>query len=189
MHIETITENIKSRRSIFPPSYTDQDITIDTIKAILENANYAPTHRRTEPWRFTVMKGEGLVRLAEFLRERYKNNTAPEAFSQARYEAAGEKVLKANCVIAIHMQPHPDQVPEWEEVAAVACAVQNMWLTATAYGIGAYWSSPGFLDEIGAFLNIPMDHKCLGLFYMGYSNAGDLEAKRTPIEDKTTWLI
>ena len=41
------------------------------------------------------------------------------------------------------MQRDPgERIPEWEELASVACAVQNMWLSATSYGIGAYWSSP-----------------------------------------------
>lgn len=38
------------------------------------------------------------------------------------------------------MQRH-HEVPEWEEVAAVACAAQNMQLVATALGVAGYWSS------------------------------------------------
>lgn len=34
-----------------------------------------------------------------------------------------------------------DSVPLWEEHAAVACAVQNMWLAATAAGVSGYWTS------------------------------------------------
>lgn len=31
--------------------------------------------------------------------------------------------------------------PEWEEMCAVACAVQNMYLMATSLGVAGYWSS------------------------------------------------
>ena len=186
--VEAISQIIRSRRSIFPPSYTSQDIPEEIINTILENANYAPTHKLTEPWRFIVFKGDGLNSLASFFTERYKAITPPESFSQARYEAAGEKVMKSNCVIVINMEVHTDKIPEWEETAAVACAVQNMWLTATAYGIGAYWSSPGVLKELGAYLNLPEDQKCLGLFFMGYHNAPVAAARRTPVENKVTWI-
>ena len=49
---------ISERRSVFPASYTDRKIDKDIILQILENANYAPTHRLTQPWRFKVMEGE-----------------------------------------------------------------------------------------------------------------------------------
>jgi nitroreductase len=47
-------------------------------------------------------------------------------------------------MIAICMarQPHPTKLmPLWEELAACACAVQNMHLMATSLGLAAYWSS------------------------------------------------
>jgi hypothetical protein len=47
-------------------------------------------------------------------------------------------------MIAICMarQPNPDKLmPLWEELAAVACAVQNMHLMSTSLGVAAYWSS------------------------------------------------
>ena len=184
---DIINKTIRSRRSIFPPSYIEKEIPLEIINTILENANYAPTHKLTEPWRFTVFKGESLKKLAFFFSERYRTVTAPEAFSQARYDAAGEKVLKSNCVIAINVELHPDKLPEWEETASVACAVQNMWLTATAYGIGSYWSSPAILTQLGEFAGIDSTQKCLGLFFMGYHDAPEAPARRTPIENKVTW--
>jgi len=37
-------------------------------------------------------------------------------------------------------------MPEWEDQAAVACAVQNLHLMATAMGVAGYWSSGGVGD-------------------------------------------
>ena len=184
---EIINKIIQSRRSIFPPSYIEKEIPVEIINTILENANYAPTHKLTEPWRFIVFKGDSRNKLAGFFSERYKANTPPESFSQARYDAASDKVLKSDCVIAINVELHPEKLPEWEETAAVACAVQNMWLTATSYGIGAYWSSPAILKELGQFLDLPENQKCLGLFFMGYHDAAEVSARRTPVEHKVIW--
>ena len=184
--VDTINDIIRSRRSIFPPSYIKKEIPLEIINDILENANFAPTHKLTEPWRFSVFTGKGLDRLAGFFTERYRTTTPPEAFSQARYDAAGEKVFKSSCVIVINMEVHTEKIPEWEEVASVACAVQNMWLTATAYGIGSYWSSPAVLKELGVFIGLPENQKSLGLFFMGYHDASTAPARRTPTDDKVT---
>lgn len=54
-----ILDNIKYRRSVFPVSYIDQDIPDEIIKELLTYANYAPSHKLTQPWFFTVFKGQG----------------------------------------------------------------------------------------------------------------------------------
>ncbi len=186
--IDTINQIIRSRRSIFPPEYTGQEIPRELLETVLENANYAPTHRLTQPWRFTVFRGEGLQKLADYMGDTYRANATPESFSEAKLEGARNKVLKSACVIAIVMDVHPDKVPEWEEVAAVSCAVQNMWLTTTALGIGAYWSSPSNVSALNQFLNLTPSQKCVGLFFMGYHQPKDKPAVRTPIEEKVTWV-
>lgn len=186
--VDAINQVIRSRRSIFPPSYIEKEISRDIIDTILENANFAPTHRLTEPWRFTVFTGEGLQKLGDFMADVYKDNATPENFSQAKYDGTRAKSIKSAAVIAIVVELHPEKVPEWEEVAATACAVQNMWLTATANGIGAYWSSPAETESLRAFLGLQENQKCVGFFYMGYHKLGEIPARRTPIEDKVTWV-
>lgn len=186
--IETVNQIIRTRRSIFPPEYIDKEIPRDVIEAILENANFAPTHRLTQPWRFTIFRGEGLKKLADFLGETYRSQTTPESFSEAKYEGTRNKVLKSSCVIAINMALHPEKVPEWEELAAVASAVQNMWLTATALDVGAYWSTPGNLTALEHFLHLEPNQKCVGLFFMGYYQAKEKPAVRKPIDEKLTWV-
>lgn len=87
------------------------------------------------------------------------------------------------------MQRDPaERVPEWEEVAAVACAVQNLWLSCTAYGIGGYWSTPHSIIEAREFLELADGERCLGLFYLGYHQMPDLPGRRIPITQKITWM-
>ena len=73
-------------------------------------------------------------------------------------------------------------------MASVACAVQNMWLTAAAYGIGAYWSTPKSIYSANEFLELEQGQKCLGFFYMGYETENELKGQRKPIEDKIEWM-
>jgi nitroreductase len=189
MLVEAINALIKKRRSIFPNTYNDKPIPREIIQQILENANWAPTHRKTEPWRFKVFHESGLQRLSDYLAQWYEANTPEEKFSQKKYDKTKAKPLQSACVIAICMQRDPEErLPEWEEVAAVACAVQNMWLSCTAYDIGCYWSSPRSIIEANDFLGLKNGERCLGLLYMGYHDLPDLPAQRQPIAEKVVWL-
>ncbi|MEM9544737.1 MAG: nitroreductase [Bacteroidota bacterium] len=189
MNFEALSEVIRQRRMIGPPMYLDKPISDETILKILENANWAPTHKRTEPWRFKIFKGDRLKDLSDYLSTYYKENTPEEKYSEMKYQKTLKKPLSSACVIAICMYLDPNvSIPEWEEVAAVSCAVQNMWLSCTALGIGSYWSSPKSIIEARSFLGLEEHEKCLGLFYMGYVDDLDIKGKRTPIEDKIEWM-
>jgi len=179
---------IKRRRSVFPNSYTAEEVPVGVIKQILESANYAPTHKLTQPWRFTVYRNVGKDKLGSALAQAYKLTTPTAIFLQKKYDSFAEKVSCASAVIVINAHLHPDQVPEWEEIAAVACAVQNMALTAEALNVGAYWSSPGILAGLKDFLELAEQEKCYGLFYLGYHEDQPRQANRTPIEDKVKWI-
>ncbi len=184
-----ISTVIRSRRSIYPDQYINKEIPKKIIEEILENANWAPTHRLTEPWRFKVFTGAAKERLSNYLGDWYLTNTPSQEYSKIKHRKTKNKPLQSGCVIAICMARDPkESVPEWEEIASVACAVQNMWLTCAAMGIGAYWSSPSSILEASEFLKLGENERCLGLFYMGYYQPLDLEGKRTPVEDKIEWM-
>ena len=135
----TITQVIRSRRSVFPNMYLDREIPRQLMEEILENANWAPTHKLTEPWRFHVFQGKGLESLSRFLGDQYKTSKPGDSFSQKKYEKTIRKPLQSAAVIAICMKRDPkERIPEWEEVASVSCAVQNLWLSAWTHGIGVW---------------------------------------------------
>ena len=183
-----ISEIIKSRRAVFPAQYNDELIEEKEIKTILAAANWAPTHRRTEPWRFKVLQGASKGKLADFLAETYNEKTKnPSEFKYNKYK---KNPRKTACVIAICMQRDPEAaIPEWEEIAATAMAVQNMWLVAHEMKIGAYWGSPGIVKYMGDFFDLNDGERCLGFFYMGKYDAALSEGNRiSTIEEKTVWL-
>lgn len=190
MTIEEVHELLQNRRSVYPNQYLNKVIPDQLIKNILENANWAPTHKLTEPWRFKVMKGAGVLKdFGTFMAEKYRSMHGLESFSVAKYEKLKMNPQKAGAVIAICMQRDlRNRLPEWEELAAVAMAVQNMWITASAYGIGAYWSTPDLLEYFGEYEPLAEGEKCIGLFYMGYANIPNVKPPRKPIEEKVKWL-
>ncbi|WP_299779497.1 nitroreductase [uncultured Formosa sp.] len=178
---------IQNRRSVFPDQYNSDPISRETIKHLLEAANWAPTHKRTEPWRFKVLQGKSKVELGVFLSEKFKETA--DKFSEFKYNKIQRNSRNAGAIIAICMQRDPEEsIPEWEEVAATAMAVQNMWLMATDLGLGAYWSSPGLITTMNEFFTLNTNEKCLGFLYVGYYDGLNPERIPNPIEDKVEWL-
>lgn len=147
-NIEELNHLMRTRRSVFPKDYTGQVVSEHIINQMLENANWAPNHKLTEPRRFTVFSGEGLKKLAAFQSECYKQVTeANSTFQQDRYQSLQTKPMESSHIIAIGMKRDAGKrLPEWEELGAVFCAVQNMYLTATAYGAGCYLSTGGITN-------------------------------------------
>lgn len=189
MKFQSLSQIIRERRSIYPAAYNDKPISKETILTLLENANWAPNHKKTEPWRWKVFRGDALQSLSEYLGKWYEDNTPSEKYSEIKHKKTIKKPIQCQAVIAICMYDDPEvTIPEWEQLAAVSCAVQNLWLSCSALGIGAYWSSPRSALEASDFLNLGPHEKCYGLFYMGYSDLPSPEGKRQPVNDTVTWM-
>ena len=189
---EQINDLIQSRRSVFPPQYSGEIIEKEIIEKILENANWAPTHKFTEPWRFSVFTGVGLKKLAGFMSELYKEvSTRKGTFEQKKYETLQNKPLRASHIISIGMKrDENERVPEIEEIEAVACAVQNMSLTATAYGVGNYWGTGGitYMEEAKSFFGLGEKDKLLGFMFLGIPKQMPSKGKRGSISEKVKWV-
>ena len=182
-----ILDLIKSRRSIMPGQYNNSLIDDKDINLILEAANWAPTHKKTEPWRYKVLKNQIKDDFGNFMGKKYKEITPN--FSNFKYKNLIEKTKKSSVIILICMQRDPNEsLPEWEEIASVSMSVQNMWLMATNLKIGAYWSSPKLINFIGEFIPLEDGESCLGIFYMGkYDYQTSIRSPR-PINDKVKWF-
>ncbi len=190
MNFENLSALMRSRRAVFPVSFTGEKVADEVVTSMLENANWAPSHKKTEPWRFIIFKDQSLEKLGDYLVNYYKENTPVEKQSDLKIKKTQNKTVKSSHAIAICMQRDPkESVPEWEEIAAVACAVQNLWLSASANGLGGYWSSPSSMINADEFLNLKEGERCLGIFYLGVPiEQLPTTSTRTPLEEKIRWF-
>ncbi|HYI78310.1 MAG TPA: nitroreductase, partial [Chryseolinea sp.] len=168
---ELLDEVIESRRSVYQQEYSGEPVNDAIVIQMLKNANWAPTHKLTEPWRFVVFTGAGLTKLAEYQAGLYKKVTeANNTYKEERYQNLLTKPMLSSHIIAVGMKRDVKKsVPEIEEIGAVFCAVQNMYLTATAYGVGGYLSTGGitYFEDAKAFFGLESDDKLLGFFHVG----------------------
>ena len=182
---------IRHRRTIKPKMMSDEPVDDAIIHEMLENANWAPTHGMTEPWRFQVFTGDARGRLAKFLASTYEQLVPPESFKQKKYDSLLANPLRAAVVIAIGMKRQEiEKISALDEIQAVACAVQNMHLTAAAHGLGAFWSTnvAAVSNQLRDLIGLGPKDRAIGLFYVGHPAAGWPESTRQSIDEKVQWI-
>ncbi|MGK0186956.1 MAG: nitroreductase [Verrucomicrobiales bacterium] len=192
--LQQVTDWIRNRRTIKPVDMdSNRPLERELVDHLLENACWAPTHGMTEPWKFLVFAGDARQPLADTLQQLYTETTPVENFRADKFSKLGKLPLLAPVVIAICMaRDVTGKIAEVEEIEAVACAVQNLHLSASAIGLAGFWSTPPLLETEAArsALRLEANECCLGLFYLGWPN-GELiwpKSKRTSLDSKVTWI-
>jgi nitroreductase len=184
---------IRQRRSI-KPADMDAARPVETVllTELIENATWAPNHGLTEPWKFHIFSGSARQRLAEGLSSLYQQTTPAAEFREDKLQKMGSTPLLAPVVVACVMERSSGgKIPAMEEIEAVSCAMQNLMLSATAAGLGSFWSSPPVLStaEFNTWLGIREQDRCIGLLYLGWPKPGLTwpRSARQPVASKITW--
>ncbi|MBV6405512.1 MAG: nitroreductase [Flavobacteriales bacterium] len=188
--VSDLTAVIRDRRTIYPKDMSDRTVQRDMVERILSNATWAPNHGMTQPWRFIVFAGEARRRLSDFMGAEYTRITPPEKFLPRKHENAVQRPLQASVVVALGLARDPrGKISELEEQLAVACAVQNMHLTCTAYGLGGFWGTGAVAtgDGMRRFLGLAEGDRCMGLFHIGYPAVEWPKGYRKPLPDVLVW--
>lgn len=191
---------IRNRRSVFPKQYLRDPPPLNpaVIESLLEAARWGPYHGRCyagcqHPAKFVVLGKKSMVEMQQLTlrfydrhwqdyniwggcsREGETSLTPVEAYQEWRQMTEDEITGRwgpVSYMIAIIMrrQTGPKRLPEWEEAAAVACAVQNMHLQSTKFRhLACYWSSwhdavRNDCQDLKDFLNMESEDKCMGFF-------------------------
>jgi nitroreductase len=188
----TLNELIRKRRSVFPQFYTGEKVDDEIIMQMLENATWAPTHKLTQPWRFIVYTGQGLKALAQTQADVYKEVAGRDgSFRDDKYQSLLTKPLLSSHIIVVFMKrDEKKSVPEIEELGAVFCAVENMYLTASAYNVGCYLSTGGITHfrEASEVFGFGPDDRLIGFLHVGIPKQLPPDGKRIPAKNLTQWV-
>jgi nitroreductase len=179
----------RTRRTV-KPNMLDSSREIDhsLLLEILEDANWAPTHGITQPWRFHVFVGEARSTLGDALISIYDRITPS---NEVRPEKRAK--LRSNCeqapvIIAVAARVEPaGKISTLDELCATACAVQNLLLSSHQRGLGSFWSSAaaGCSQEFLTWLGLDSTHHALGLVYLGYPKEGAIpDSTRLPLTER-----
>ncbi len=189
-----ITQIIRNRRSIYPANFKPGEKIDDAIlEEILENAVWAPTHKLTQPWSFTVFRNNGVKVFFEKQADIYQQITPLEKINKQKLKKYEDKAKQVSHVVVIIAKHDPgERIPAIEEIVATSCVIQNIYLQLNSFGIAGYLSTGDicYTKQMSNFLNLKDEDKVLGFFQLGIpvDDLNKNDRKRIPAKEKTTWV-
>lgn len=189
LDVQNLLATIKHRRSMGLQRMKPDAVDRALVELLLEAANWAPSHGETEPWRFQVFIGEGRSKLAAIFEKACQDADSEEV------ERRRKRAYAAPVWIAISVSPKLKDdgtmlMSMDEEAMAVASAVQNLHLVASAMGLAGMWHSKGISVDpcVAQGLGIQEPSRLLGFFMLGWPATEWPTETRKPIEEKTVWF-
>lgn len=158
------------------------------VERLLTAAARCPDHGKLEPWRFIVLQGTAMARLADL--------------AQARGEAlgkSGEDIAKGRsqfdqghlAVVVVEVQKPSVKIPPIEQSYSAGAACLQLLNAALASGWGANWLSgwPSHDAEFCATgLGLGAGERVAGIVHIGTERAAPPERPRPDVAALTEWM-
>lgn len=160
--------------------HRDRPVPRDLVLRLCQLATWAPNHKRTWPWRFAVVEGEGRSRLGEVIASAMTaRGDEPERVAKAR-----TKYLRTPTVLVVGSVPGDSALRTAENRDATAAAVQTLLLAATAEGLASYWGScpKGANDPVVELCGFEPGTHVTGIVYLGWADGAPEAPDRPPVE-------
>jgi nitroreductase len=157
----------------------------ELIDGFIGAATWAPNHKRTWPWRFTVLTGDARARFGSALGDAAEAGGLPEK----KVAKLRTKYLRSPVLVLVWVarDPDGDVVRAREDRDATAAAVQNLLLAATARGLASYWGSlPDALVPAARHAVGLSDVDPVAVVYLGWPTS-EVAAPSRPAPE-VTWL-
>lgn len=179
-----LIDAVRGRKSI--RRFKDRQVPMELVREVLDAANYAPSAKRGEQWRFTVLTGDPKARFLQFF-----DGELDRFIEEHGAEEAGSS--KNSCRI---MCEAPALVVVWNsgehgwitEEHSVAAAIQNMLLRAYDLGLGSLWIGDIYYayDAIRGYFG--KGWKLSGAVSLGYPDGEGASFKRKTVDEVAEFL-
>ncbi len=146
-HTNDIFKVIKERRSVrkFQPT----PIPEDHLLQILEAANFAPTPRNRQAWKFLVIQKREII-----------DQIKQECIKNAGEESQEYYTNYLSAPVYVEVLAYTKTKNPVNDITAATLAAENMLLAARAFGYGTVFCVNSIPEEITkGILNIPDDYK------------------------------
>ncbi len=183
-----VLEFLRTRRSRPARTLTRPVPTRAEVEELLQIAARSPDHGKLVPWRFIVLEGAALQRLAALVVELGEGGDQPgEKLDKARRQFAD-----ADLVIAVIAAPtESDKVPEVEQILSAGAVCLALLNGALASGWGANWLT-GWMAHDRAFLSQALglsgNEFVAGFIHIGTETIVPPERPRPDVAALTTWV-
>src|SRR5690625_2198108 len=177
-HKSALATTIRERRAV-QEGYTDRRVEEETVRELLDDAIWAPTHGMRQPWRFVFVDKN---RLPSFAKQ------VANAYSEEMQQNREDYLNEPNAILVVIME-EPEAQKQWDEnFGATACMIQNFWLLAWEQDLGVVWkTNPHIYDpKVKEILNVGENEKIVGFIHLGYFDKGPIVKDRISLDEKST---
>ncbi|OIQ81862.1 5,6-dimethylbenzimidazole synthase [mine drainage metagenome] len=146
------------------------------LAKLLQAAHFAPSVGYMQPWRFIRITGEAIRLQIHALVEAERIATAcalgerEDEFMRLKVEGIRECGELLVVALMDGREKHVfgrRTMPEMD-LASAACAIQNLWLSARAEGLGMGWVSMFNPEQLACLLQMPEGAKPIAVLCLGY---------------------
>jgi len=189
--IEAVYKAIYTRRDVrtFLPDAIPEDI----VHRILTAAHHAPSVGFMQPWNFIIVSSDEVKEKLAWAADKERQALAIHYEEEKQTKFLGLKVQglkEAPITICVTCDPTRggshvlgrNSIPETDALST-ACAIQNMWLAATAEGLALGWVSFYKKNDVRDILNIPPHIDPIALLSIGYTENYPVK----PILESANW--
>ncbi len=172
---------ILTRRTVH--KFKEGAVPPEVVHRALEAAHFAPNHKLTFPWRFTLA-GENARKTLGAIGVELKGKKAP--LTPDAKLAIEKGFTTPGVLIAVSCVLSPDPARSKEDYAAVACAVQNMMLSFWDAGFGSKWGTGAVSKHPAAYEKLGIDptkEEIIGFLYVGVPETVPPAPPRPPARD------
>jgi nitroreductase len=174
---DEIDRVIRTRRTSMQV-HRDRPIPRDVVQTLCELAMWAPNHKRTWPWRFALIEGEGRARLGDVIADGMAAyGDAPEKVAKAR-----GKYLRTPATLVVGSAPGDTTDRTAENRDATAAGIQNLMLAATARGLATYWGScpKGANEVVASLCGFEDGTHVAAIIYLGWATDDEVAVPERP---------
>ncbi|PPD31155.1 MAG: 5,6-dimethylbenzimidazole synthase [Methylomonas sp.] len=172
--------------------FLNQPVASELLTKILQAAHQAGSVGLMQPWRFIRITDRHLRNRIHALVEAERQLTAvalqerQDEFMRLKVEG----ILDCGELLVVALPDQREQhvfgrrtLPEMD-LASAACAIQNLWLTARAEGLGMGWVSLFDPDALATLLNMPVGSRPIAILCLGH--VAEFYAK--PMLELENWI-
>jgi nitroreductase len=156
----------------------DRAVDVELVSSLCDVATWAPNHKMTEPWRFAVVTGAARADLGRLTAE---HMSSMGETNEAKLDKTRGKYVRTPVVLVVACEStQPGR--QTEDRDAVAAAVQNILLGATAAGLNSYWGTGAICHapEVKTLCGFPPEADIIAAIYLGWSIGDVPTPTRTP---------
>jgi nitroreductase len=157
----------------------DRPVPRDLVEHLCDLAQWAPNHKRTWPWQFALVEGDGRSTLGNVIADAMQAH----GDEPAKVDKARGKYLRTPATLVIAARPGDSPMRTAENRDAVAAGVQNILLAGTAHGLATYWGScpKGANEAVAALCGFDDGSTVVAIVYVGWATELPEPPERPPV--------